>query len=117
MLYPPSVPEEKRFAIGHEFYGLLPGLFVYSTVWLREHNRICDVLRGEHPEWDDERIFQTAKLITVGKCCIKKHSMFLCRRILGYSSYILGCQIIQESHMHYMEIAWLYMAMVVMILP
>lgn len=38
-----------------------------STIWLREHNRICDVLQQEHPEWDDERLYQTAKLIILGQ--------------------------------------------------
>ncbi|XP_066294844.1 prostaglandin G/H synthase 2-like [Branchiostoma lanceolatum] len=67
MIYPPYVPAEKRFAIGHEFFGLLPGLFVYSTVWLREHNRVCDVMKELHPDWDDERLFQTARLILTGE--------------------------------------------------
>ncbi|XP_066280268.1 prostaglandin G/H synthase 2-like [Branchiostoma lanceolatum] len=67
MLYPPNVPEEKRFALGHEFFGLLPGLFVWSTVWLREHNRVCDVMKDLHPDWDDERLFQTARLILIGE--------------------------------------------------
>ncbi|CAH1263434.1 PTGS2 [Branchiostoma lanceolatum] len=67
MLYPPKVPEEKRFALGHEFFGLLPGLFVWSTVWLREHNRVCDVMKDLHPDWDDERLFQTARLILIGE--------------------------------------------------
>ncbi|XP_078685368.1 prostaglandin G/H synthase 2-like [Branchiostoma floridae x Branchiostoma belcheri] len=67
MIYPPYVPENKRFAIGHEFFGLLPGLFVFSTVWLREHNRVCDVMKQLHPDWDDERLFQTARLILTGE--------------------------------------------------
>nr|AHW81485.1 cyclooxygenase-d [Branchiostoma belcheri tsingtauense] len=67
MTYPPNVPEEKRFAIGHEFFGMLPGLFVWATVWLREHNRVCDVMKELHPDWDDERLFQTARLILIGE--------------------------------------------------
>nr|ALG96664.1 cyclooxygenase [Arabella sp. JCH-2014] len=67
MLYPANVPREKQFAIGHEFFGLLPGLFVYATIWLREHNRVCDVLKSVHPEWDDEQLFQTAKLVILGE--------------------------------------------------
>ena len=67
MPYPEHVPEKYRYALGHPFYALLPGLFAYSTIWMREHNRVCDILRGEHPEFDDERLFQTAKLIVLGK--------------------------------------------------
>ena len=66
MTYPPGVPKEIQFALGHKDFGLLPGLFMYATLWMREHNRVCDILKGEHPEWDDERLFQTAKLIILG---------------------------------------------------
>lgn len=67
VMYPPNTPEEEKFALGHPFYGLLPGLFVYATIWLREHNRVCVILAKEHPEWDDERLFQTARLIILGE--------------------------------------------------
>lgn len=67
MIYPPHVPEEERVALGHPFFTIQPGLYVMSTIWIREHNRICDVLRAEHPHWDDERLYQTAKLIILGQ--------------------------------------------------
>ncbi|XP_073438637.1 prostaglandin G/H synthase 2 [Dendrobates tinctorius] len=67
MLYPPHVPDHLRFAVGQEVFGLVPGLMMYATIWLREHNRVCDILVQEHPEWDDERIFQTARLILIGE--------------------------------------------------
>ncbi|MEE6496298.1 hypothetical protein FKM82_002293 [Ascaphus truei] len=67
MMYPPHVPEHLRFAVGHEVFGLVPGLMMYATIWLREHNRVCDVIVQEHPEWDDERLFQTARLILIGE--------------------------------------------------
>ncbi|KAJ8277979.1 hypothetical protein GJAV_G00082370 [Gymnothorax javanicus] len=67
MHYPPHVPEEHRLAVGHEAFGLIPGLMMYATIWLREHNRVCDVLKQEHPDWDDERLFQTARLILIGE--------------------------------------------------
>lgn len=67
MIYPPHVSEDNRFAFGHSLFGLLPGLFIYSTIWMREHNRVCDVLAEVHPTWDDERLFQTAKLVILGE--------------------------------------------------
>jgi hypothetical protein len=70
MYYPTNVPDDKKFAIGHPFFSLLPGLFMYATIWLREHNRVCGILRKEHPHWEDERIFQTAKLVITGKAGI-----------------------------------------------
>ncbi len=67
MQYPKGTKEEQKFALGHPFYGLLPGLFACAVIWLREHNRVCDILKAEHPHWDDERLFQTGKLIITGK--------------------------------------------------
>lgn len=67
MHYPPHIPESERFAVGHEAFGLVPGLMMYATIWLREHNRVCDVLKEVHPDWDDERLFQTTRLILIGK--------------------------------------------------
>ncbi len=67
MHYPPHIPEEQRFAVGHEAFGLVPGLMMYATIWLREHNRVCHIMKQEHPDWDDERIFQTTRLILIGE--------------------------------------------------
>ncbi|NXV98890.1 PGH1 synthase, partial [Fregetta grallaria] len=67
MVYPPAVPKEKQLAIGQEVFGLLPGLCMYATLWLREHNRVCDILKREHPTWNDEQLFQTARLILIGE--------------------------------------------------
>uniref|UniRef100_A0A671RC12 Prostaglandin G/H synthase 1 n=1 Tax=Sinocyclocheilus anshuiensis TaxID=1608454 RepID=A0A671RC12_9TELE len=67
MNYPPSVPPELQLAIGQEVFGLLPGLSLYATLWLREHNRVCDILKQEHPTWGDEQLFQTTRLIIIGE--------------------------------------------------
>lgn len=68
MIYPKHIPQEQRVAVGQEVFGLLPGLMMYATIWLREHNRVCDILKKEHPTWDDEQLFQTARLILIGEC-------------------------------------------------
>ncbi|KAM8743255.1 prostaglandin G/H synthase 1-like [Acanthopagrus schlegelii] len=67
MSYPPGIPPEDQMAIGQEVFGLLPGLGMYATLWLREHNRVCDILKAEHPTWDDEQLFQTTRLIIIGE--------------------------------------------------
>lgn len=67
MSYPPGVPPEHQMAIGQEVFGLLPGLGMFATLWLREHNRVCDILKAEHPTWDDEQLFQTTRLIIIGE--------------------------------------------------
>jgi hypothetical protein len=39
------------------------GLSCLHTLFTKEHNAICDVLRRENPTWDDQRLFDTAWLI------------------------------------------------------
>jgi prostaglandin-endoperoxide synthase 2 len=37
-----------------------------STIFIREHNRLCDeVLAPAHPDWDDDRLFETARNINI----------------------------------------------------
>ena len=41
------------------------GYVMLNVLCLREHNRLCDVLAENHPDWDDERLFQTARNILI----------------------------------------------------
>nr|CAD7414583.1 unnamed protein product [Timema cristinae] len=54
-------------AMGHRVLSMSPLLFVVATVWTREHNRVCSILHKEHPSWDDERLYQTARLVVTGE--------------------------------------------------
>ncbi len=36
-----------------------------SSIFLREHNRLCGALADKHPGWDDDRLFQTARNINI----------------------------------------------------
>jgi hypothetical protein len=42
-----------------------PNLAVMHTLWVREHNRICDILKERHPNWSDEELFQYARRIVI----------------------------------------------------
>jgi hypothetical protein len=39
------------------------GLTMLHTLFLREHNAICDMLYEAYPDWDDNRLFNVARLI------------------------------------------------------
>ena len=36
-----------------------------SSIFIREHNRLCGLLSAAHPAWDDDRLFQTARNINI----------------------------------------------------
>ncbi|MEL6865681.1 MAG: peroxidase family protein, partial [Bacteroidota bacterium] len=38
-----------------------PLLLAFHTIFVREHNRICDTLIVKHPDWSDEQIYQFAR--------------------------------------------------------
>ncbi|XP_064099544.1 prostaglandin G/H synthase 1-like isoform X1 [Macrobrachium nipponense] len=76
--FPPVLPDEpnmstseqvknQTFALADPMFSSSPGLFVFATIWLREHNRVCDELLEVHSDWDDQRLYETARLIVSGE--------------------------------------------------
>jgi hypothetical protein len=43
--------------------GFWTGMGMLTTLFAREHNAVCDRLRSEYPHWDDEELFQRARLV------------------------------------------------------
>jgi len=39
------------------------GIAMLTTLFVREHNAICDELHAAYPDWDDQRLFNVARLI------------------------------------------------------
>jgi prostaglandin-endoperoxide synthase 2 len=71
-------PERKRlmFAMGVERANIQVGFVMLNVLFLREHNRICDLMAEAYPGWDDERIFQTARntvIATIMKLVIDEY--------------------------------------------
>ena len=59
--------EHKRacFAVGLEHGNSTMSNSLMNTLFLREHNRVAGVLAAAHPDWDDERLFQTARNVCI----------------------------------------------------
>jgi prostaglandin-endoperoxide synthase 2 len=57
------VQRSRLFAMGVERANVQVGYVMLNVLCLREHNRLCDILARAYPEWDDERLFQTARNI------------------------------------------------------
>jgi prostaglandin-endoperoxide synthase 2 len=59
--------EQKRqaFAVGLEHGNSTLGNVAMNALFLREHNRTAGILQEAHPDWGDERLFQTARNVTI----------------------------------------------------
>jgi prostaglandin-endoperoxide synthase 2 len=73
-VYRPSLLEQiqsperkaKLFATGVDRGNAQIGFVAINTICLREHNRLCEAMAERYPDWDDERLFQTARNTLIG---------------------------------------------------
>lgn len=96
-----GVPADRKamlFATGLERGNSSIGYVTMSTLFLREHNRLCLGLQAQHPAWDDERLFQTARMINI--------VMLLRIVIEDYINHIAGHQIFVFDNSYAEEQNW-----------
>jgi prostaglandin-endoperoxide synthase 2 len=61
-----KIPVDKRrhvFAMGSDTRNL--GFATFSVLFLREHNRVARELEKAYGDWDDDRIFETTRMILI----------------------------------------------------
>jgi Animal haem peroxidase len=58
---PPADPDANLIGPAGNFW---VGLAMLHSLFLREHNAICDRLASQYPSMDDQRLYDTARLIT-----------------------------------------------------
>ena len=65
------------------------GLAIMHTLFMREHNAICDRLSAEYPTWSDDQLFDKARLINAALIA-KIHTVEWTTGILGHPTLQVG---------------------------
>ncbi|MFJ3876486.1 peroxidase family protein [Streptomyces sp. NPDC090077] len=65
------------------------GLSAVHTLFAREHNAVCEALRGEYPHLDEDRIYHTARLV-VSALIAKIHTVEWTPAILATRTLDIG---------------------------
>ncbi len=68
------------------------GLNMMETLFMREHNAICDRLVAEYPNWSDEEVFQRARLV-VAALLAKIHTAEWTPAIISHPTTVAALRI------------------------
>ncbi len=69
--------------------GFWIGLALMQTIFMLEHNAICDRLRAEYPSWSDDALFDHARLVNAALLA-KIHTVEWTTAILGHPALQIG---------------------------
>jgi hypothetical protein len=69
--------------------GWWTGLGMLMTLFIREHNAICDRFASEYPDWDDEELFQRSRLV-VSALLAKIHTVEWTPAIISHPTTVFA---------------------------
>ena len=66
------------------------GLELLHTLFMREHNAVCDVLHAAYPSWSDDQVFDTSPGWSSPRCIAKIHTVEWTTAILAHPALRIG---------------------------
>jgi hypothetical protein len=86
--YLPPVPDDPEHNPAYK-PGFWLGLPMLHSLFAREHNAICDHLRGAYPTWSDEEVFQRARLVNAALIA-KIHTVEWTPAVISHPTTVVG---------------------------
>jgi hypothetical protein len=83
-------PDDQLYVAGDVRANENIGLTSVQTLFMREHNRWCDILALEHPVWNDETLYQWARKIVGAELEVITYKEFLPALMGPYAPSIDG---------------------------
>ncbi len=82
-------PDNNSLVQNTNLAGWWVGLSLLFTLFMREHNAICDELKAAYPDWGDDALFERARLINAALLA-KIHTVEWTTAILGHPALQIG---------------------------
>src|SRR5919112_5455939 len=86
---PDGLPPEELISQASQEPGFWLGLALLQSLFMLEHNAICDRLRSEYPSWSDDDLFDHARLVNAALLA-KIHTVEWTTGILGHPTMQIG---------------------------
>ncbi|XP_062547595.1 uncharacterized protein LOC134213069 [Armigeres subalbatus] len=91
-------PSGYCFAAGDGRASEQPGLTVIHTIFLREHNRIVEGLRGVNPHWNGDQLFEHARRIVIAQNQHITFNEFLPRILSWNAVNLYGLKLLPQGY-------------------
>ncbi|XP_047507220.1 heme peroxidase 2 [Pieris napi] len=75
-----------------------PGLTALHTIWMREHNRIVEGLRGVNPHWDADLLFEHTRRIVSAELTHVIYNEFLPRLLSWNAVNLYGLKLLPSGY-------------------
>ncbi|CAH0563572.1 unnamed protein product [Brassicogethes aeneus] len=75
-----------------------PGLTAIHTIFMREHNRISNVLKQINPHWNEEKIFEQSRRIVVAEFQHISYNEFLPRLLSWNAMNLYGLKLLPQGY-------------------
>ncbi|GMN46285.1 hypothetical protein TIFTF001_015477 [Ficus carica] len=84
--------DEKGIPISGDVRNCWAGFSLLQALFVKEHNAVCDMLKVNHPDFDDERLYRHARVVT-SAVIAKVHTIDWTTELLKTDTLVAGMRI------------------------